>query len=103
MLAEEWGFFGSTLVLAAYLVFIYRLLRVVGRGRDLFSVLVCFGVAAQIFLHTAVNIGMVVGLLPVVGIPLPLFSYGGSSMISTMFSVGLVLGVSMRRLLFVTR
>ena len=85
------------------MIFIFRLLRVVNRCRDLFSALLCFGVSAQIFFHAAVNVGMVVGLLPVVGIPLPLFSYGGSSMISTMFSVGLVLGVSMRRLIFAGR
>lgn len=103
VLAEEWGFVGCFVVICLYLVFLNRLLRVVQRSRDAFTALLTFGVVSKIFFHAAVNIGMVVGLLPVVGIPLPLFSYGGSSMIATMFSVGLVLGVSMRRLLFAVR
>ncbi|RIL12183.1 MAG: rod shape-determining protein RodA, partial [Proteobacteria bacterium] len=60
-------------------------------------------VGSLIFMHVVVNIGMVIGLLPVVGLPLPLFSYGGSSVLSVMFSLGLVIGVEMRRLLFVGR
>ena len=103
VLAEEWGFVGCFVVICLYLVFLSRLLRVVQRSRDAFTALLTFGVVSKIFFHAAVNIGMVVGLLPVVGIPLPLFSYGGSSMIATMFSVGLVLGISMRRLLFAVR
>lgn len=98
VLAEEWGFVGCLLVLILYFVFIYRLLRVVLRSKDLFGALVALGVTALIFLHVFVNIGMVIGILPVVGIPLILFSYGGSSLVSTMFSIGIVMGISMRRL-----
>jgi rod shape determining protein RodA len=100
VLSEEWGFIGSALVIVAYMILIYRLLRVVARGKDLFQSLVVVGVCAQIFLHSTINIGMVVGLFPVVGIPLPLFSYGGSSVISTMFGIGIVMGVSIRRFVF---
>ena len=98
VLAEEWGFFGCVLVLVFYLFFLFRLLRVVARSGDLFGSLVAFGIASLIFLHVVVNVGMVIGLLPVVGIPLILFSYGGSSLISTMFSIGVAMGISMRRL-----
>jgi rod shape determining protein RodA len=66
------------------------------RSRDMFSSLVIFGISAVLYFHTIVNIGMVIGVLPVVGIPLPLFSYGGSSVLSTMFSLGLVIGLSAR-------
>lgn len=97
VLAEEWGFFGCIAVLAAYLLFIAMMLRVVARTKDLFLSLMVFGITSVIFFHSFVNVGMVVGILPVVGIPLPLFSYGGSSVLSTMFAVGLVMGVSLRR------
>ena len=59
-----------------------------------------FGVGSQIFVHSVINVGMVVGIFPVVGIPLPLFSYGGSSVLSTMLGLGLILGVGMRRFLY---
>jgi rod shape determining protein RodA len=68
-----------------------------GRCHDLFSSLVIFGITSVLFFHTVVNVGMVIGVLPVVGIPLPLFSYGGSSVLSTMFSFGLVFGLSRRK------
>lgn len=97
VLAEEWGFAGCLLVLSLYMFFLYRMLRVVVKQRDLFCALVVFGVAAKFFVHMMVNIGMVIGLLPVVGIPLPLFSYGGSSILSSLFGIGLVVGVSIRR------
>ena len=97
VLAEEWGFAGCIAVLAIYLMLLARLLQVAQRTRDLFSCLLVFGVTARLFCNVAINVGMVVGLLPVVGIPLPLFSYGGSSIVSFMFSIGIVLAVAMRR------
>lgn len=103
VLAEEWGFVGCVFVICLYISLLYRLLRVVMKGRDLFSALLVFGLATLVFCHAAINIGMVVGILPVVGIPLPLFSYGGSSVLSTMISIGLALGASMRRRLYISR
>lgn len=97
VLAEEWGFLGSIFLLFLYFLLLYRILFVVGRAKDLFTALIAFGVCAQVFFHMFVNIGMVIGLLPVVGLPLPLMSYGGSSVVATLFSLGLVLGVAMRR------
>lgn len=97
VLAEEWGFFGCAVVLTFYLLLLFKILAVISKSKDLFSSLLAFGIGSQLFFHTIINIGMVIGILPVVGIPLPLFSYGGSSMLSVMFSLGLVLGVSMRR------
>lgn len=100
VLAEEWGFVGCAFVISFFLLFIYRLLRVVMKGKDLYSSLLVFGIASLFFFHVAVNIGMVVGILPVVGIPLPFFSYGGSAILSAMFAIGVALGVSMRRVFF---
>lgn len=103
VLAEEWGFVGSIAVLVVYMMFLFRMLHIVSRTKDLFFTFICFGVTTLLFTHTLVNLGMVVGLLPVVGLPLPLFSYGGSSMVSCLFSLGIVLGLDMRRLTFRSR
>ena len=97
VLAEEWGFVGCIFVLALYCLLFIKILRVVAKSKDFFSALVAFGIGSQIFFHMVVNIGMVVGILPVVGIPLPLFSYGGSSVLSVLFSLGIILGISIRR------
>ncbi|MCQ2324386.1 MAG: rod shape-determining protein RodA [Paludibacteraceae bacterium] len=77
---EEWGFFGSTLLLLLYTAFILRLIYIAERQRDTFSQIYCYSVASIFLFHLTINIGMVLGLLPVIGIPLPFFSYGGSSM-----------------------
>ncbi len=100
VLAEEWGFLGCITVLGLYLAFLYRMLQIAARSKDLFSAMVVLGIVAMIFIHTTVNVGMVIGLLPVVGIPLPLFSHGGSGLLSVLFSIGLVLGIDMRRFMF---
>ena len=100
VLAEEWGFVGSVLLIVLFFGLISFMLRVAHRSRDLFACLLALGITAQCFFHVVINIGMVIGLMPVVGIPLPLFSYGGSSMLSLMFGIGIVQGVSMRRMLF---
>ncbi len=100
VLGEEWGFVGCLVVVSLYLLFLYQVLRLVSRTRDVFSALVVFGLGAKVFFHAVINIGMVIGLFPVVGIPLPLFSYGGSSIISNMFAIGVMLSVSMRRFAF---
>lgn len=97
VLAEEWGFVGCIFILGLYCLLFIKILRVVSRSKDLFSALVAFGIGTQIFFHTIVNVGMVIGVLPVVGIPLPLFSYGGSSVLSVLFSLGIVAGISIRR------
>ena len=77
---EEWGFVGSTAVLILDLIFILRLIAIAERQRDTFSQIYCYSVACIFLVHLTINIGMVLGLLPVIGIPLPFFSYGGSSM-----------------------
>jgi rod shape determining protein RodA len=98
--AEEWGFIGSVLLLALYLALMVVALRVVSRAKDRIGALLAFGVLSIFFAHVVVNICMVTGLMPVVGIPLPLLSYGGSSMVSMMVAMGLLINVSMRRFTF---
>jgi len=98
--AEEWGFVGACVVVALYTALLLRCFLVATRARDPFGLLLGFGVAAIVFTQVLVNIGMATGSLPVVGITLPFFSYGGSSLLTSMFAVGLLLNVSMRRFTF---
>jgi rod shape determining protein RodA len=98
--AEEWGFVGCFTLLFFYLFLIVWGLYVARRAADRFGLFLAVGVTAMIFWHIVVNLGMVIGLLPVVGVPLPLFSYGGTSMVTTMIGVGLLMNVSMRRFMF---
>jgi rod shape determining protein RodA len=100
VLAEEWGFVGCVGLILLFFGLLAAMLRVATRSRDLFGCLLALGITAQFFAHVVINIGMVIGLMPVVGIPLPLVSYGGSSMLSLMFGLGIVQGVSMRRMVF---
>jgi rod shape determining protein RodA len=100
VLAEEWGFIGSALLLTLYLFLMLWCLNIARSSKDRFGILVVVGVVALIFWHLIINVCMVTGLLPVVGIPLVLFSYGGSSVVSTFASMGMVMNVSMRRFMF---
>ena len=77
---EEWGFLGSVAVLLVYMAFILRLIMIAERQRDTFSQVYAYSVASIFLVHLTINVGMVLGLLPVIGIPLPMFSYGGSSL-----------------------
>jgi len=91
MLAEEFGFVGSFLVLILYGVLLVSGMSVANNSRSTFGALLASGVTALIFMHILINCGMVMGMLPVVGVPLPLMSYGGSIMVSTVLAVGLLL------------
>ncbi|NOQ51147.1 MAG: rod shape-determining protein RodA [Desulfuromonadaceae bacterium] len=98
--AEEWGFVGCGLLLFCYFFLIIWGLYIARHAADRFGMFLAIGVTAMIFWHIVVNLGMVIGLLPVVGVPLPLFSYGGTNMVTTMIGVGLLMNVSMRRFMF---
>jgi rod shape determining protein RodA len=98
--AEEWGFVGCMVLLVLYLALVSRGLVIAARSRDRFGVLVVLGVTSIIFWQAVVNMGMTTGVLPVVGITLPFFSYGGSSVLCLLAGVGLVANVSMRRYFF---
>jgi rod shape determining protein RodA len=95
--AEEWGFLGSLIFLAIYFSLIFWGLNIAASSRDKFGTLLCVGVVSLIFWQAFINLAMIMGLLPVVGMPLPLFSYGGSSLLTTMAGIGILLNVRMRR------
>lgn len=96
-LAEEFGFTGGMLLLSGYALVIACGLQIALRSRHFFGSMVATGVVAMLFVHVLINVGMVMGMLPVVGVPLPLMSYGGSMMISTMLAMGLLLNVHASR------
>jgi rod shape determining protein RodA len=98
--AEQLGFLGCLLILLLYFLVLSRGFLIARQGRDLFSTLLAGGIVIMIFLQIVVNVGMVTGLMPVVGIPLPLMSYGGTSMLTTMLSIGLLLNIRMQRYLY---
>lgn len=100
VLAEEWGFIGSAALIALYALLILKILKVSSKCSEPFSSFVCFGVAALLFWHVTLNIGMVIGIVPVVGITLPLLSYGGSSVVTVMTGLGLVSGGALKRFVF---
>jgi rod shape determining protein RodA len=91
LFSEEFGFFGSVLLLLIYIIIIIRIIRIGAISRSNFAKLFCFGFAFAIFIYIVVNLSMVLGLLPIVGSPLPIMSYGGSSMLATMIGFGIVL------------
>lgn len=98
--SEEWGLVGCAVLLLLYFVMIAYCLRVVQRAKDRFGALLVFGMIAIVFWHVTINIAMVSGVMPVVGVPLPMVSYGGSALASMMFAVGVMMNVSMRRYVF---
>lgn len=97
LLAEELGFVGVFIVLMLYFLLISRLLRGAYAARNRAGAFLCAGVAGLMLFHLVINAGMVIGLFPITGIPLPLLSYGGSSALSTCLAVGLVVSVRSRR------
>ena len=100
VLAEEWGFLGSATLLLLYLFLILWGLNIAANSKDKFGAILAIGIVAIVFWQVVINVGMVTGLLPVVGIPLVFISYGGSSLVSTMALMGLLMNISMRRFMF---
>ena len=91
LFSEEYGFIGSVCLLILYMIIISRIIRIGAISRSNFAKFFCFGFAFAIFVYIVVNLSMVLGLLPIVGSPLPILSYGGSSMLATMIGFGIVL------------
>ncbi len=100
VLAEEWGFLGCAVVLGLYMALLLWGLLIARSSKDGFGALLAVGLVGCLFWPAAINIAMVLGLAPVIGVPLPLFSYGGSSLVTTLICLGLLLNVSMRRFVF---
>lgn len=98
--AEEQGFLGTAFLILLYMFLILWGLKIAAQAKDRFGAVVAVGVSTFFFWHTFINLGMVSGLMPVVGVTLPLFSYGGSSVLTSMMGVGLLMNVSIRRFSF---
>ena len=97
VLAEELGFFGSMVVLALFVALLWRLLVCSWRSNDQFAILLGCGVASMMLFQVSVNIGMVLGLVPITGIPLPFITYGGASLVSLMGGLGVLQSTNLRR------
>lgn len=100
VLSEEHGFIGSVFIILLFLFLFLNIINIAQFNPDPYGTLVCIGVGAFIFWHFFINIGMITGMLPIVGLPLPLLSYGGSSILTAMGALGLISGIARRRYLF---
>jgi rod shape determining protein RodA len=97
MFAEEFGFIGGIILLGLYFILLMSGMVVAERSRSTFGAMLAAGVTALFFIHVLINVGMVMGLMPVVGVPLPLMSYGGSITVSSVFAMGLLLNAWVHR------
>jgi rod shape determining protein RodA len=100
VLSEEHGFIGSILTIGLFATLFLFGIRIAAQARDKSGAILVVGITSIIFWHQFINIGMVTGILPIVGVPLPLLSYGGSNMLTTMVALGLVSSVSYRKHMF---
>lgn len=96
-IAEQWGFIGVVFLLIVYGIAITRMINIARTAKDTFGSVICIGIVAYFLFAIFQNIGMTIGLMPITGITLPLISYGGSSMLSIVMTIGLVLNIGMRR------
>jgi rod shape determining protein RodA len=94
VVGEEMGFVGVTLAFALFLLLFLRVTKIAERANDSFSSLVAFGLLASWFVHVLVNVGMTLNLMPITGIPLPFFSYGGSFMLASWLAIGILVRIS---------
>ena len=97
LFSEEFGFVGSVVLLCVYVMIIYRIIAIGYQSKNNFAKLYCFGFASSFFVYVAVNMSMVLGLLPIVGAPLPILSYGGSSMLAMMMGLGIVMSCKIHK------
>ncbi len=100
VIGEEWGYFGAIVVIFLYFFIIQRALIIASQTSDAYGRAIATGIASMLAVQVVINISMTIGLMPVVGIPLPMISYGGSSLITTLVAVGFLLNVGMRRSTF---
>ncbi len=96
VIGERYGFIGAAFVLSLFALLIWRALRIVTLSKNLYGTLVAGGIAAMLMFQVFVNVGMSLGIMPITGIPLPLMSYGGSSVIATFLAVGILQSIHMQ-------
>jgi rod shape determining protein RodA len=100
VVGEEFGFLGASALVILFFVLVKKALVIASQTSDMYGRCIATGIGVMLAMQVIINIGMTIGLMPVVGIPLPLMSYGGSSLLSTMIAIGLLLNVGMRRSTF---
>jgi rod shape determining protein RodA len=100
VLAEELGFIGVCVALSLFAILLMHGLAIAYRSRDHLGTLIATGIVTMLAVQICLNIGMTIGLLPIIGIPLPLMSYGGSSLLTTLFCLGLLMNIRMHRFTF---
>ena len=98
ILSEEWGFVGGLVVFLLYAFILYRCINTMRHTRELYGFYIIAGVSSMIFFHFVVNVGMAMGIMPITGIPLLFLSYGGSSLLTVLMALGLVLSINSRRM-----
>lgn len=97
LLAEEWGFLGAFLTLVLFLLLILKGLDICANAKDRLGIIISYTIVVTLALHVVINIGMVIGIMPVTGLPLPFISYGGSAMVGNFLAIGLLQNITMRR------
>jgi len=97
LLAEEWGFLGAILTLGIFLFVLLKGLDICANAKDRLGTILSYSVVVTLTLHIIINIGMVIGIMPVTGLPLPFISYGGSAMVGNLLAIGLLQNITMRR------
>ncbi len=100
VVAEEWGFIGSTLLLALLAIVVIRGMQITFESKDKYGALISSGIVAIFFFHILINIGMVLGIMPVTGLPLTFVSYGGSNLLMAMMAVGILINIRMRKFVY---
>ncbi len=103
ILAEEWGFIGGLIVFTLYFIILFRILMILRSTTNTYGYFIATGILFMLFFHFIVNVGMVMGIMPITGIPLVFLSYGGSSLWTAMMCIGLVMSINYRRLDFTQR
>jgi rod shape determining protein RodA len=98
--SEEWGFIGCAVLLGLYLLFLMNGLSIAYQANDKFALFVALGICLIFFWHTVVNMGMVMGILPIVGVPLPFMSYGGSALLTAMMGVAILTNIANKKFMF---
>jgi rod shape determining protein RodA len=97
VVGEEWGLVGAAILIFVYGMLIIRFIKISANAKDIFGSILCIGVVSTFLFSILQNIGMTIGIMPITGITLPLMSYGGSSILTSFMSIGLVLNVGMRK------
>ena len=97
VIGEEFGFLGAAFVLSLFALLLWRAIRIAYLSKDAFGTFLATGVASMLAIQIFVNVGMVIGIMPITGIPLPFLSYGGTAMLVNFVAIGILLNVHMRR------